>query len=403
MTAVGTLLIAGMHFVPLMTRGFFRTYPHWIRRCLLGSVLLTGASLILASFLASHVEALLVFQGLVAGLLQGLTFTPVITWLPQWWDKRIGFASGVLLSGSGIGGTVFPFIINKLLQSIGFEWTLRVVAAYTVAVGFGAALLLKPRLPVTKPSTRPRSWWKILAPEGLHSLLHPFALLQLIVIVVQAGVWCTISLYLATWTSSLGFSASTATGVLSGFNAASTVGYIMWGRLIDSVPYLYLMATSALMCSLSCFLLLGFSHSLPLIILFSLLFGAAGGGFTTFITPITRRLALMYNHEVAPIYLGIVFIRGFPAVLGPLIGSSLYDRGVTEWSIYGTRGFRGIVIYVGAGMLLASILSLIARQRQLKLIQSEAQVQQRSSLERSTTGQSGLRRNSQTSRRGVEA
>lgn len=323
----------------------------------------------MASFLASHVEALLIFQGILAGFLQGLTFTPVITWLPQWWDKRVGFASGVLLSGSGLGGTVFPILIGKFLDRVGFQWTLRISAAWTCTIGIVAALLLKPRLPITKPTTESRNWVKAIAPDGLRSLLHPFSLMQTAVVLTQSGVWCTISLYLATWTSSLGFSSTASTGVLASFNAASTIGYLGWGRLIDSVPYLYLMAISGLICSLSCFLLLGFSHSLPLIIMFSLLFGSAGGGFTTFLTPISKEIGAMYNCEIAPLYLGIVFLRGVAAIVGPLIGSSLYDRRTAGWSIYGTRGFRGVVIYVGAGMLHTVILALIARVQQKRLNQ----------------------------------
>lgn len=215
------------------------------------------------------------------GTLSGVTFTPVILWLPQWFDKRMGFASGIIYSGSGAGGTLFPIAINHALESVGFAWTLRLSAAWGLILAGGAAFFLKPRLPITRPNTRPRSMIRALAPEGLGSLLHPFAVTQVVLVVCQASAWCTISLYLATWTSSLGFSATTSTGVLSGFNAAATIGYLVTGRLIDSMPYLVLMSGSTLICGLSAYLLLGFSHSLPLIIIFSLIFGAAGGGFTT--------------------------------------------------------------------------------------------------------------------------
>lgn len=259
----------------------------------------------------------------------------------------MGFASGIIYSGSGAGGTLFPIAIGHALESVGFAWTLRLSAAWGLILAGGAAFFLKPRLPIAKPAALPqRSWLKTLAPEGLGTLLHPFAATQIGLVVCQAAAWCTISLYLATWTSSLGFSPTTSTGVLSGFNAAATVGYLVTGRLIDSMPYLVLMSSSALICALSAWLLLGFSHSLPLIIIFSLAFGAAGGGFpsecwrmrsqtgqahsrsyparlTAFYTPVSRSIAALRSQEVSPIYLAVIFVRGIAAVAGPLIGSAL--------------------------------------------------------------------------------
>lgn len=63
LSAIGTLVIAGQHFVPLLSRGFFRTYPHWIKRTAFASIALSSACLLIASFLDSYVPALLVFQG----------------------------------------------------------------------------------------------------------------------------------------------------------------------------------------------------------------------------------------------------------------------------------------------------------------------------------------------------
>ncbi|CAO1622107.1 unnamed protein product [Sympodiomycopsis kandeliae] len=369
-SAIGTLMIAGLHFVPLLFRGYFRSYPHHIKTTCQVSLALSSLSLLVASFFESNVVVLLVFQGILYGITSGLCFTAVILWLPQWFNKRRGMASGVIYSGSGLGGTIFPVIFGKLLSSIGFSWTLRAIAAFNLISISIAAYFLKPRLPIVRPSTNyaPRALIKALAPDGLRAMIGPFSFTLQALIFFQGSAWLSISLYLASYTSTLGFSQTTATATLSAFNASATLGYLLLGRLIDSTSYTKLMAISTSICSLSAFLLLGFSRSLPLLIIFSLIFGTAGGGFTTFITPISNDLALIHNQQTAPIYLAFIFVRGISAVIGPLIGSSLYNVDESDFSIYGTKGFRGLVVYVGCGMAAASILSGVAhwlRRKQL--------------------------------------
>lgn len=41
---------------------------------------------------------------------------------PQWFIKRRGFAMGVMVSGSGIGGLIMPFVMTSLNESLGGAW-----------------------------------------------------------------------------------------------------------------------------------------------------------------------------------------------------------------------------------------------------------------------------------------
>lgn len=41
---------------------------------------------------------------------------------PQWFVKRRGFAMGVMVSGSGIGGLIMPFVMTTLNESLGGAW-----------------------------------------------------------------------------------------------------------------------------------------------------------------------------------------------------------------------------------------------------------------------------------------
>lgn len=369
-SAIGTLMIAGLHFVPLLFRGYFRTYPHLIKTTCQVSIALSSVFLVIASFFEDNVAVLLVFQGILYGITSGLAFTAVILWLPQWFNKRRGMASGVIYSGSGVGGTIFPVIFGKLLGAIGFSWTLRTIAVFNLIAVSIAGFFLRPRLPVVRPSSSPpaRALAKALAPDGLRAMIGPLSNTLQMIIFCQGAAWLSISLYIASYSSTLGFSDATATGTLSAFNASATLGYLLLGRLIDSASHTKLMAASTGICSLSAFLLLGFSRSLPLLIVFSLIFGSVGGGFTTFLTPVANDLALIHSQQTAPIYLALIFVRGIASVVGPLIGSALYSVDESDFSIYGTKGFRGLVLFVGSGMAAASLLSCVAhhlRRKQL--------------------------------------
>lgn len=45
----------------------------------------------------------------------------------QWFVRRRGMASGIAISGSGVGGLVFSVVIEKMNASIGHRWCLRVL------------------------------------------------------------------------------------------------------------------------------------------------------------------------------------------------------------------------------------------------------------------------------------
>jgi MFS family permease len=51
-------------------------------------------------------------------------YMPAATLLFQWFNARRGFASGVMYSGTGIGGAVFPFAMQALLDHAGYRLAL---------------------------------------------------------------------------------------------------------------------------------------------------------------------------------------------------------------------------------------------------------------------------------------
>ncbi|KAL5593830.1 hypothetical protein FOBRF1_012932 [Fusarium oxysporum] len=48
--------------------------------------------------------------------------------LATWWKSRRATAYGIAISGSSIGGVIFPIMVNRLMPRVGFGWTMRIVA-----------------------------------------------------------------------------------------------------------------------------------------------------------------------------------------------------------------------------------------------------------------------------------
>lgn len=62
---------------------------------------------------------------------------------PQWFVKRRGFAMGVMVSGSGIGGLIMPFLMNYLNENLGGVWCYRVLGIITFVISLTSTLLLR--------------------------------------------------------------------------------------------------------------------------------------------------------------------------------------------------------------------------------------------------------------------
>ena len=169
-------------------------------------------------------------------------------------------------------------------------------------------------------------------------------------------------MYVASIATALGLNSTTSTGVLSAFNAAAVLGYLFNGLLIDALPFTLVSAGATLICSLASFLLLGFSSSLPLILVFAIVFAMAGGGAASHMTPMSRSVA-GEKGNFSLVFLYFVAVRGIAAIAGPLIASALYPDETASssygGSIYKRGELVGMVILVGVIMGVASLFSIV--------------------------------------------
>ncbi|GFZ44734.1 hypothetical protein JCM24511_02459 [Saitozyma sp. JCM 24511] len=112
------------------------------------SAFVSWLGLFLAGF-SNEVWQLLLTQGIIAGIGQGMAM-PLFMSLPsQWFYRRRGFASGVAIGGAGIGGGVSTLLVRKLLTVVGYRKTLWIMSGINLGVSLLATFLIR-----TRPTSR---------------------------------------------------------------------------------------------------------------------------------------------------------------------------------------------------------------------------------------------------------
>ncbi|KAF9197317.1 hypothetical protein BGZ49_002305, partial [Haplosporangium sp. Z 27] len=90
-------------------------------------------ALILASF-ANKIWQLYLSQGVLLGIGASLMYYPAIGAPSHWFDAKRGLALGLAVSGTGLGGLGLAPATQAMMNSIGVNWTLRVLAFICIVV-----------------------------------------------------------------------------------------------------------------------------------------------------------------------------------------------------------------------------------------------------------------------------
>lgn len=113
------LLLVGFITGPIYDRGYLRSL------LALGSFGIVFGIMML-SICKTYGEVLLA-QGFCVGIGAGCLFVPCVSVLPTYFSSRLGTALGLAVSGSALGGIIYPVVLYKLIEPLGFGWTVRVM------------------------------------------------------------------------------------------------------------------------------------------------------------------------------------------------------------------------------------------------------------------------------------
>lgn len=105
-------------------------------------MLLTAGGLIAAGLATSLIQVYLAY-GLGVGLGVGASYVPVVGAVQRWFVRRRGFASGIAVSGIGVGTLAMPPLAAALISGFGWRQAYIVLGLLAAAIGIGMALLIE--------------------------------------------------------------------------------------------------------------------------------------------------------------------------------------------------------------------------------------------------------------------
>ncbi|MGJ7532070.1 MULTISPECIES: MFS transporter [unclassified Variovorax] len=112
------------------------------RRLAVAGMVLVGLGLALAGQARSLTQIYLAY-GLGVGLGVGASYVPVLGAVQRWFVRRRGFASGLAVSGIGVGTLVMPPLASFFIETLGWRNAYLALGALAVVVGVGMALLIE--------------------------------------------------------------------------------------------------------------------------------------------------------------------------------------------------------------------------------------------------------------------
>jgi MFS family permease len=290
------------------------------RRLAVIGMLLTGAGLAAASVARNLIEVYAAY-GLGVGLGIGCSYTPAVGAVQRWFLRRRGFASGLAVSGIGMGTLIMPPVVSWLIATLGWRETYLVLGILAVVVGGGMSLLIE---------DDPR--WRGLAPDGdpLPTGAQPEATPRIpigkaltsrrFIGFYAASFICSFGLFvpfvhLVPYAVEHGVAQTMAVLLVGAIGVGSTAGRFLLGSLADWLgrPLSFLLMFVGMGLS---FVIWLFSESFWPLAVFALVYGVFYGGFVALAPAV---LSDYFGARNAPSLVGIAYTS---VALGTLIGPS---------------------------------------------------------------------------------
>lgn len=137
------LFFIGVFVRPFYDRGYLRML------LVIGSFGVVFGHMMLS--LCTEYWQVLLAQGFCEGIGAGCLFVPSMSVLPTYFSTKIGLAIGLGSSGASIGGIIYPVVLSRLIDRIGFAWSVRVMGFIILGTLLIPILFMRMRVRPPKP------------------------------------------------------------------------------------------------------------------------------------------------------------------------------------------------------------------------------------------------------------
>ncbi|KAF4340695.1 riboflavin transporter MCH5 [Fusarium beomiforme] len=280
-------------------------------------------------------------QGILMGTAMAFLQIPAFGAVSQYFDKKRAAAFGIVVSGSSIGGVVFPIALSKMLNasSLGFGWSIRVMGFVMIPLMSFSCIAVRPRLP-----SRKTSFFLLTAFKDPLYLLVIGSLFFLFI-----GMFAPL-FFIPTYAVSRGVNPTLASYLLAITNAASTFGRIIPGVLADKYGRLNIYSLGGL-CTGVVILCMNEAKTTAALVVYALAFGFSSG---TIISGVSAAFTLVSKDpRNNGTYMGMgLAVSSFAALIGPPVNGALVSK-------YG--GFFQVSVFSGVMCLFGGSLAVLAK------------------------------------------
>ncbi|KAL1930222.1 hypothetical protein VTP01DRAFT_1376 [Rhizomucor pusillus] len=283
------------------------------------STVLMSLGLFSASY-STEIWHLYLTQSILYGIGSALFFIISMAICPMWFPRNRGLAMGVIVSGSGVGGLVTPFIMHALNESLGGAWCYRILALLTLVLGSLVTLLLRERNERSNKDA-----------NAISLDLNVFRSLDFCIWCV-AGNLCTMAyfipaFYLPSYASRLGLTTARGSQLVAVFSATNIIGRLLSGYLGDKLGALNVNISFLAMGGASSLFMWHYATNFAELVAFVVVYGIMSATVFTLIAPITATVTgnEKYSSGISLYLFALTFARLGPSIAGAIQAATSKD------------------------------------------------------------------------------
>ncbi|THU78405.1 MFS general substrate transporter [Dendrothele bispora CBS 962.96] len=334
--------------------------------------LIMSMGLVFASF-ATKLWHLYLTQALLYGLGSSMYYYPLMTLAPTYFDRHRGFAMGLILAGSGVGGLVMALVLQNLLDRYGIGWALRILGVWNFVVGVGVAAVVRGQRQSSGESVNGSGNGGGGSSMPNKSLMRRGTFwYQSFAAFLQAGGNVVPLYYMSSYAVSvLLLPQSTSSLFVSINSGVNSVSRILMGILADHIGRQNTLVAGTFLSSLSVFALWyspttsssssgGGGSDVNRFIAFVVMYGIYAGGYNALLPTTIMEVYGVENYK--SVNSVMYFIRGLGSIFGApvagvILGSHKRGGGVE----FLRKKYNDVVVYDGVLLMAAAVCVVYVR------------------------------------------
>lgn len=266
-----------MYFGSIQTGPFIDAYG--VLPVLIPGSVLWCASLFIMSVCDQYYQFILGFS-VLGGIATSFIMNPSFTVVNHWFTSKKSIALSIVAAGGSLGGCFLPIVLSTLFNTIGYGWTIRVLAFFMLALSVIACLLMRSR------TTKHKVIWRELTID-ISSLKEPAFAFCCLGLLLSEWAYFLPALFIVNYAKMAGFTDQGSNLMLVYMNITSSFARIFAGVMAKWFGTYNVMIVSTIMAGLSSLCIwIPAGTSYGTILAFAVVFGFFSGSCMS-IAPLT--------------------------------------------------------------------------------------------------------------------